>query len=52
MWNLRNETDVHRGRERKNKRKKTERGAKYKTFLNTENKLRVAGRGMLCRGMF
>ena len=40
MWNLRNKTEEHRGRERKIK---TEREASHKRFLITENKLRVAG---------
>ena len=43
MWNLRNRTDEHRGREGKI-RKKPEREANHKRLLNTENKLRVAGR--------
>ena len=39
MWNLRNTTDEHRGREAKIK---AEREANYKRLLNTQNKLRVA----------
>ena len=42
MWNLRNKTDVHKGKERKNKIK-TEREANHKRLLNTKNKLRVVG---------
>ena len=38
-WNLRNIKD-----ERRRKKKKTEREANHKRLLNTENKLRVAGR--------
>ena len=40
---MRNSTDEHRGKGRKNKIK-TEREANHKRLLNTENKLRVAGR--------
>ena len=40
MWNLRNKTDEHKGREGK---VKTERETKHKRLLNTENKLRVTG---------
>ena len=43
MWNLRNLTDEHRGREGKIKK---EREANHKKFLNTENKLRVDGDGL------
>ena len=42
MWNLRNKTDEHRGKE--GKQDKKEREANYKRLLNTENKLRVVGR--------
>ena len=41
MWNLRNKTDEHRGRE-ENIRSK-EREANHKRLLNTEKKLKVAG---------
>ena len=46
MQNLRNKTDEHKGREGKNKIK-TEREANHKRLLNTENKLRVAGREVI-----
>ena len=43
MWNLRNFTEDHGGRE--GKKVVTEREANHKRLLNTENKLRVDGRG-------
>ena len=42
MWNLRKKTNEHRGKE--GKIQKTERERNHKRLLNTENKLRVAGR--------
>ena len=45
MWNLRNTTDEHKGKEGKLNNIKTEREANHKRLLNTENKLRVAGEG-------
>ena len=41
MWNLRNTTDEHRGREGKIRQK--QRGRQTKRDSNIENKLRVAG---------
>ena len=41
MWNLRNTTGEHRGRE--GKIRKSEREANHKRLLNTENKPRVDG---------
>ena len=48
MWNLRNKTDEHRGRERKIKL--TEREANHKRLLTLGNNLRVA-RGEMGGGM-
>ena len=48
MWNLRNITDEHRGREGKIRRNQRE--ANHKRLLNTENKLRALG-GELGEGM-
>ena len=45
MWNLRNLTKDHRGREGKISYKQRE--ANHKRLLNTENKLRVDGGGGL-----
>ena len=46
MWNLRNITEDHGGREQgKNSYKQRGREANHKRLLNTENKLRVDGRG-------
>ena len=41
MWNVRNTTDEHRGRERQIRYKKRE--VNHKRLLNTDNKLRVVG---------
>ena len=40
MWNLRNKTDEHRGREKKGERQKERQTMRLSTI---ENKLRVAG---------
>ena len=42
MWNLRNETDEHRGKGRKNKMK-IARETNHKRLLMLENKLRADG---------
>ena len=44
MWNLRNLTDDHRGRDGK-MRLKTKKESNHKKLLNTENKLKVGGHG-------
>ena len=49
MWNLRNKTGEHKGKERKNEIK-SERETNYKRLLNKENKLRVVG-GVLGGGL-
>ena len=51
MWNLRNVTEDHGGREgRQNSYKQRGREANHKRLLNTENKLRVDGGGAKDRG--
>ena len=42
MWNLRNTTDEHMGKGRKNKRK-TEREANHVRLLSAENTLKIDG---------
>ena len=44
LWNLRNLTEAHEGRERKKKKCYKPRGQpNHKRLLNSENKLRVGG---------
>ena len=43
MWNLRNKTEDHRGRERKIKQDEIREEINHKKLLTTGDKLRVAG---------
>ena len=50
MWNIRNNTEDHRGREGKLNGKKSERMTNHERLLTKGNKLRVAG-GVVGGGM-